>query len=398
MAQTISNFLVGVGFDYDERGAREIGAGIDNIGSKALQVGAVLAGAFGLSKLTTDFAQSRDELGRFAETFGVSANEAQAFGNALSSEGGSLDGFLSQLESIERLRAGLLVGDAGFIAQAGRAGIDTTELQNATTATEAYLSLANQFASFSQQERLNAASSLGLDEASIRLLSQGREVVEETVARFRNIRPITEDSTEAARQFNRQWVETSANVSSVADAIAGEILPEVNRVQSAINEWFADSNGSVANVAGLLTSSLLGNVDPEEVAASTGLPEFLFTPVGAGSLDESTLSGQFLAPITEAAQATVNYGASLPDRFNTRVDEVSADAQFISDLVTGLFAGERPGVAPSLNQNQQTPREPQRDLNVTLQLDSAVLDKRTVRIMDERDQSTIDDIASTTER
>ncbi len=375
MANTITNFLVGVGFDYDTKGAQEIGSGIDNIRSKALQLGTVVAGAFGIKALTADFAESRDELGRFAEVFGVSANDAQAFGNALAAEGGSLDSFLSQLENIERLRAGLLVGDAGFIAQAGRAGIDTAELESATTATEAYLSLADQFAVMTQQQRLNAASALGLDEASIKLLSQGREEVDSIIDRFRNIRPVTTEMTDAAREFNREWVIARQNVAGVADAISTQIVPIITGIGSSINSWFDDSDGDIARAAGLLTAATFGNADPSEVADATGLPELLFTPIAPGSFDESTLSGQFLAPVTDFAQDTLQFATDFFNRDEPRFVPFGSQ-------ITG--AGQR---AP---QTQQAPV----NVNATLTLDGEIIDRRTIRVLNGQVQNAIDDIES----
>ena len=62
MSKVISSILVGLGFDYDKKGAQEIESGIGSIKSKALQLGAVVAGGFGLKSLTADFASSRDML------------------------------------------------------------------------------------------------------------------------------------------------------------------------------------------------------------------------------------------------------------------------------------------------------------------------------------------------
>ena len=101
MAKVISSLLVGLGFDVDQKGAKEFEGSIDSVKSKALQLGSVVAGGFGLKALTADFASSRDMLGKFADTFGVLPNDVMAFGNALATEQGSLEGFMSQLENLE---------------------------------------------------------------------------------------------------------------------------------------------------------------------------------------------------------------------------------------------------------------------------------------------------------
>ena len=242
MSKVINSLLVGIGLNYDPKGEKEAIGAIDRVKSSALQLGTVVAGAFGAKALTADFADSRDTLGRFAETVGVVADDVQAMGNALAREGGSLEAYMSQLENIEQLRAGLLVGDAEFISIAGRAQIDTTDLIAAGDATEAYLTLADQFQRMTQQQRLNAANALGLDESSIRLLSRGREGVEQLVEQQRNIRPVTESMTQSSRVFNEQMHDLGQNIGGVADQISDKLLPEVNEITKGINAWFTENN------------------------------------------------------------------------------------------------------------------------------------------------------------
>ena len=104
MAKTISNLLVGIGFDLDKKSTDNVSSGIDSIKSKALKLGSIVAGAFGIKALTADFADAKDDLGKFSEVFGVTADNINAFGNALRLEGGTLQGFMSQLANLERLK------------------------------------------------------------------------------------------------------------------------------------------------------------------------------------------------------------------------------------------------------------------------------------------------------
>jgi len=238
MANTITNFLVGVGFDYDQKGQKEIGSGIDNLKSKALQLGSVVAGAFGVKALTSDFAKSRDEIGKFSDTFGVLPDDVFALGKALEHEGGSVDAFMSQLANLEKMRAGILAGDASFISAAGRAGItDTSIITNAENATEAYIALGDVFEGLSQQERLNAAEALGFDESSIRLLSNGSDAVSHLVSRQKEIRTVTKEMTQQAALFNDEMQDLFGNIGGFADNISMKALPEINKLIGGMNGW-----------------------------------------------------------------------------------------------------------------------------------------------------------------
>lgn len=246
MAKTISNLLVGIGFDLDKKSTQGVSSGIDSIKSKALKLGAVVAGAFGIKALTSDFASAKDDLGKFAQVFGVTADDVNAFGNALRLEGGSLNGFMSQLAGLEKFRAGLAQGDAGFIEAAGRAGLDTQGLINATNATEAYLELANQFQSMTAQQRINAAAALGLDDSSIRLLSKGRAGIEAVVKEQKKMRPITDAMTDSAAEFNDELQDLSTNIGGFADVLSEKLLPQINGVVAGLNDWI-EANRSIIN-------------------------------------------------------------------------------------------------------------------------------------------------------
>ena len=375
MANVISSLLVGIGFEYDKKSAQQIESGMDSIKSKALQLGSVVAGAFGIKALTSDFASSADMLGKFSEVFGVTANDMQAFGNALATEGGSLESFMSQLESIERARARIRVGDVGFFAPAGKAGLDPNVIADARTATDAYLGLADAFAGMNTQQRINAAEALGLDEASIRLLSQGRSAVDGLVDKYRNIRPLTTGMTDDAAEFNRQWVEAKANLGSFADAISTELLPVINDITRSVNSWFSEDRLGKIRAIGELTKAALGIGEPSQAAEATGLPEWLFTPIG----EQITNVGQDIGlPEWMTQPLTVTAG----DAYQSFMQPFSGGAGTNSVVPSGQF---RSGQAPST----QT-------INVSLEMDGAIIDRKVVRVIDSMAQTAIDDISSST--
>ena len=301
MSNTITNMLIGIGFDFDDKSTDQVGSSIDGVKSKALQLGAVVAGAFGIKALTGDFANANDSIGKFSQTFGVAANDVTSFGRVLEHEGGSLESFISQLEGLERLRAGTKQGDFGFVATAQLAGIDTQPFIDATNATEAYLTLAEQFQDLSGQQRINAASAFGLDEASIRLLSRGRDSVEKLVQQQKTIRPTTEAMTQASADFNDQMQDMNNNVGGFADKISERLVPEINNVIEGMNNWI-NVNRSFAN-SGIDKALDFAIDNPSAVAAGTGLAT-------AGVLNKSS---QLLGKIPMAGQAlqgSARFGAA----------------------------------------------------------------------------------------
>ena len=419
MANVISSFLVGIGFEFDKKSGAEVETGIDGIKSKALQLGAVVAGAYGIKKLATDFADSADMLGKFSETFGGTANDIQALGSALTTEGGSLESFMGQLESLERARARIKVGDVGFFAPAGKAGLDPNDIANAENATEAYLGLADSFAKMNQQERINAAEALGLDASSIRLLSQGRESVDLLVNRFKEIRPLTEQMTESAAEFNRQWVEIKANIGSVTDAIGQDLVEAMNGPLDVANEWMRTNKELLTSNATTftgITSLLVGSgllMQLSKIASiipkvGSGLSGLLRLGGGAGFAGAAGVAGY-------AAGGVIS--ENLSNETNNMIGKGVAHVLALlgnENAENAILINEGANTSPSFlewsgyadkgtlydksnsiynrgQQNKQTI-----NVNANFTLDGQVIDRKIVKVVDGMAQNAIDDIASST--
>ena len=269
MAKTLSNFLIGIGFDLDKKSVDGVSSGIDGVKSKALQLGAVVAGAFGIKALTTDFASAKDRLGKFSEVFGSSADDIHAFGNAIRLEGGTLEGFMGQLASLEQFRAGLATGDVGMLESAGRAGLNIGALLEAESVTEGFLNLADQFQNMSRRQRIAAAQAIGLDEASIRLLSKGRSEIENVVEAQKKLRPVTEEMTDISADFNDSMQNLSTSVGGVADKLSTKLVPQITAVVAGMNDWIAANNTIINSGIDSVFDSIDESVGP--IAASLGL-------------------------------------------------------------------------------------------------------------------------------
>lgn len=400
MANTITNFLVGVGFSFDEKSADQIGSSIDGVKSKALQLGAVVAGAFGIKALTTDFANANDSLGKFSQTFGVTADDVSSFGRALEHEGGTLESFISQLEGLERLRAGTQQGDFGFVAAAQLAGVDTQPFIDATNATEAYLALAEQFRGLSGQQRINAAAAFGLDDASIRLLSRGRDGVEQLVTQQKLMRPVTDAMTQSSAEFNDQMQDLSTNIGGFADRISERLLPEINNVVAGMNEWIA-ANRELLNLG--IEKTLDFAIDnPNAVAAGTGLATAGALSASAGVLSKTPLAGKVLGGSARFGAAGLAVGSAgalglaIGEEINKTLSE-RVRTQIGHDVaqILGFFGNDRARQSVATLGRPETPPLQSQSINLTVEIGGETIDKRIVNVNERQNQITLNELTST---
>src|SRR5690625_2713412 len=162
MAEVIDSLLVRLGLESDEKDFREASAMFDNVRRSALQFGAVIGAGLGVQNLTFGFARAKDELGKFADTYGTTAQFVDSLGYALDQSGGSArDAF----GSIKRIRDLLDDRDWGRISEAAFevSGFDPYgALAGVDDVTEAYERLADAISGLSDTDATKALEALGL--------------------------------------------------------------------------------------------------------------------------------------------------------------------------------------------------------------------------------------------
>ena len=242
MPNTIGNFLIGIGLDTSrvDSGTRSLDGSFRRLRSSAgLAVGAVAAVASGAS--IGSFVESTLALERFSRTYGVLAQDVRAFGLALRTEGGSVESFQRQIESIENIRSLSPAQLGSFIGASGVIGFDPGELLAASDAVEAYLSIADSLDGLSNERQLNIARHLGLDDASLRFLRLGRSAIEDIVKVQGGLRPVTSNALQVTKDFSDSWLVARNNVGFLSDRINTALLPYLTDALNISNQIFDDS-------------------------------------------------------------------------------------------------------------------------------------------------------------
>ena len=371
MSNVLTNFLVGLGYDTTglKKGESDMTSSLDGLKSKALQMGSVVAGAFGFKSLTSDFAQNADKFGRFSQVFGNTAADIAAMGHAAESQGGSMDGMLSQLSELEKKRASIFTGDTGWMAGAAKAGINPNIITGASNATEAMLNLADAFAKMDPQKRLNAASALGFDNSTIMLLSKGRDGVQQLTDHFNKLNPMTNQMTESAREFSVQMADLENNVEGAAGKISEKLLPAVNQIVGATNKWVEANRGLINQKLGGIGSTIADNF--AAIAASATLLATgstlgtlaklaSYIPAIGGGLATAAAAASKLTTIGGIGAASVALGGILTDQLK-KVLGPEEFAKYDEKVTRAIY--ETTGYDPTPgNVLSKEPRKPKPDL------------------------------------
>lgn len=330
MAKVLDNFLIGIGLEFDDQGAKNANTAMDSIKRTALQAGTAIAGAFGVQAVTAGVADNVAQLSRFAEVNGITAQEVQALGMALERQGGSISGFIDQIGNIEQLRARMLKGDFSFIPEGALSGVDTSAIINAESAIEAYLALAEQFPNLSQQQRLNAAEVFGLDQASILLLTQGRETVESQMMKFARMREITNELEKSSIELQREWQDMWDNVGGITDRAGTKIIPKVADLFGQVNRLMEENRDFVNDVTDDTGQAIADNFETITAGTSLLAGSQLLGGIGLLAKKLPLVGNGFASVASGLARFSGAAGALLM---------VPAASQWIDDMLSNLIGG-----------------------------------------------------------
>lgn len=247
MSNTITDFVVGLGFDTADfdKGMKGAERSLDSFKSEIMQVGLALGSAFSVHQLTFGFAKQTDEARQFAQSIGLATDKYMALARGAESYGvavGDLNGLLGQMAHD---RASMAKGEFNYEALA-ITGVDWGRIHNAKDDVDAFVELAKQWNGLSKSQRINTASYYGLSPQIIDVLSQGEKATRELMATYADARPLSEDMEKAGRRFNASWALLEARLGGFSDRFA---VPVTNQLSDLV-EWvsaFADTNKEAVN-------------------------------------------------------------------------------------------------------------------------------------------------------
>lgn len=239
MASVINSLLVGIGFAVDQKSTQNVESAIDGITSKALQLTSVVAGAFGANALTFGFAGEFDALGKLGERWGLAAEDVAAYDRALQHAGGTTGEFFSSVQNLTQLQALAGQDKAGLLAGLAPQGISdqVSRVINATDALEGFLSAADSLGQLDAAGQERFIQALGFTDSEVRLLRAGRDGILSAVAAEKQFRPITDQMTTSAANFNDAWQDLTTNIGGFSDRVAVPLTAAITSILIGMNDW-----------------------------------------------------------------------------------------------------------------------------------------------------------------
>lgn len=327
MSNVLTSFLIGIGFDTSKIGAgvRDVDQGMDRVKGSALKVSAGLVGAFGAAAASVaNTAREVDSLALKSANMRTSQQYIYNYGNALKLLGGNAEDAVSQVSNIETILNNIrLKGDIGPLADLSLAGVDIGELQYAKNAEEFMALLSKQVPKLDSGQRGVVQQSLGLPDASLKMLTRGPDQYQADLKRAEGLTGNIEDLTDNSRKLMENSAKFGLIIDGITNELADKFLPSLIGVSNWANDFLTKNRGSIdeaikyaADNAGATTTlgvsslaSLIGaglskiglsSVGGLATKAGTAGVAVSAGAIGADALNE--VLGKYVPHYTEASQ------------------------------------------------------------------------------------------------
>lgn len=384
MANTIKNFLVGVGLDaskFDE-GEREVTGGLGRIQAIAGFAGAAMIGAFASASSAAIAAGSRiDSFNLATEKLSSSPKFVYDLGNAFYKMGGDADEAIDAIDSIESKLADFkLAGSFGALDKAVLSGADVSALLQAQDGEEFLRMLSNMVPDMTKDQQRMIQDSFGFSDAAMRTLRLGQQEFDRLIDEVSGLTGNIQDSTEAAREFNEQLALTKLRMEGVSNTLAEKMLPAFAGMLETAND---------------LIDRATTPRDPDAPSAwDSMMDKGVFGKDGG---DRREWHKQSWDGVTDSV------GGWIGDQRAKAIERSSAYRQSVMDGAVDNQDAIR--ATPDYNfynsrsdtRNYQQPKI-QNKLDVNLTIDGKALESTITGVVERRDQATIDDMQSTTAR
>lgn len=243
MSNIIDSFLVALGFEVEDSGAKEYQAELEKVTlSLTAVVAAAAAAAAAIGLFVAEVAGGMDDLGDFADQENYSAAALVELGHAAQLSGSSLEAVKSSLSGVNRV-----IGEAALGIGRGAMTFQKLHMQakNADGSVKNFDQIIDEVSKkmqgLSRQESIALAEKLGFDRSLVPLLLKGADAIAQLREEARAFGAATDEDFEVAGKFADSMDRTKFVLKSLSETIAVQLMPSVGRFIDGLRNWLVQN-------------------------------------------------------------------------------------------------------------------------------------------------------------
>lgn len=455
MAQTLTNFLIGIGFDTKDfdKGQKRVTDGLGSIKTGALLSSASLAGAFStMAKMAIGAGDRIDQIALASAKFNTSAKFVNNYGNALRLLGGQATESMQAVGAAEEALAQFKIkGSFAAFQDPALTGIDTTALTKAASGEEFLRLLSDMLPSLNKDQQRLIQNNFGFSDATMASLRDGSAKFDAVIAKAEALAPGFDAVVDSARAFNEQLAEIKLKFEGIGNNLGEKLLPALAgilgelgsfidkykpQIKTAIDVVAKSPGAAVAVTAGsaaAVTGAIATKVGLKAVGSALSVSGGYGTLAGIGmlaaSMDDKDIESLTGVKLPHSMfQAPRPMGSNVENLARWKVDNNQQKSMTTAERLSAINSGRKQDIASmsdffgsaqnpldlfksspdgtsaeTLRLNSQAKNESKRtpiqnNINLNVELGGQALDSRIVDVTSRRETNTIEDIKSTTAR
>ena len=213
------------------------------IGSLIKKGAATLGGALAFGMLAMKVGQTADQMNHLAEAsdrMGLDVGELDAWSRAIEDAGGSADSFMGTLKGLNNnIQMIKIKGTSRGLPFFEELGFTKSQIANTKDVMELLPELADKLSKLDAQEAIGYGEKLGIDEATIGVLMQGRDATEAMVAAQRKLGVMSKEDKIKIKEYDDAMDNLGRTFQQIWRTLTMLVVPAVQKVADALTKTFA---------------------------------------------------------------------------------------------------------------------------------------------------------------
>ena len=259
------------GMDGVTKGAKSTASSVDGA-SNALIKGAAAFGAFfgaaltisGLNAFVDKVTKMNTELSYTSKNLGTSAQALKEWQNTAELMGGTAEGVTSTMKSFSKAQTEMSVtGQTGMLPYMRALGVSMFDAQGkARPLGDMLLDLADRFKGMDRTQANNFGQMMGIDQATMNMLLEGRGAVQDMLETQKKMRKPTEDEVKASVELTKARAKLNQQFEGLEVVLVGAVTPALIFLTKSAEGFvgFLTENEQAVKAVFLGTSAVIGTV------------------------------------------------------------------------------------------------------------------------------------------
>jgi hypothetical protein len=264
MATVLDTFITKFRYENDKKGLEEATRGITNFKNTILKAGAIILSVISGGAFVGHIAASVDEMGKFAESIGITVEQLQALDFAAKRSGVSTNTLHASLQSLNKVLGEASRGYGNYAQVLGRFGVDIRKNNGDLLNSYELLKQLNAvFQTLTTTQQFDLAQNIGLSPDTIKMLQRTPKEFDALLAKSKALGQVTTANTKAAAKFEDSLTDMKTAFFALSAQLSNSTYPILEKLLSwmtAFIEFLQRNPGLVYSIGiaiGVLTTAFV---------------------------------------------------------------------------------------------------------------------------------------------